>query len=120
MQIKREAIDQQLCSSDAAGILVPFPDSLLQKWKRKGQRIDNIQELERNMEYIKEQYIFHDAEHSLNISGNTRVRILSADLKLREEKARRMMGILAEVYLQMFDVAMSEVMQLIRTDSLPR
>ena len=65
MQIKREAIDRQLCRPDAAGTLIPFPDSKLQKYKRKGMRINNIEELASNMENIKEQYIFHNAEHSL-------------------------------------------------------
>merc|ERR1712228_961076 len=139
MQIKQQCVKSNLISIEYIGFIVTMPIDRINKLKRDNIEIDSIYKLKNNIKYIMMQYILLGAEHCVNIASFTRFRIINAFDKLEtmtprnttsedtvvynenaENREECNIQYLVQKYLMMFDEAMNEVIDLLKTDPLTR
>lgn len=145
MQMKAECVRNGLLQQDDIGISIQFNEHYLEKWKRTGSQIYNLQDLKREVLYIIEQYIYDDSVKTVNISSFTRMAILNGVYKLKRDSTAATNGSIQPVtdcespsvdfqdefdsvgneelfkkYVGLFDKAMKEVIKLLRLDSMTR
>ena len=111
MQTKRDAIDHNLVESEEVGLFMEMDYGIV---RRQDSSVYNVEDLNKNLRHITEQYIMQSGEFCVNISAMTKLQCINALQK--NNTNTKDVGEMIEV----FDAALKEVLALMKTDSIAR
>ena len=133
-------------TEEEAGFLVSIDLGRMDKIRRVNSNVNDVTDLRKTVQYIMEQYIYNGSEYSVNISSFTRLNILNSynelegggklvaeiemvdfeseesvdandpEIDFMDEHDRELM----RRYVVIFDKAMEEIINLLKSDSLQR